>query len=107
MQRSLTVRSSRQTLRARGACQCPSMKPAHLPSDQLELLRYPVELEAGWLRSTRLPHRIRAAKSTYEELIEHGSGISGPRLRECRHVRVQQEYPPTQTSLVVRRRLPA
>lgn len=84
-----------------------SMTPAQLPSDQPELLRYPVELEAGWLRSARLPRRISAANSTYEKLLEHGAGITGHPLREFRHFRVQQEYPPTPTSLVVRWQLPA
>jgi hypothetical protein len=84
-----------------------SMTPAQLPSDQPELLRYPVELEAGWVRSARLPRRIAAANATYDRLLEHGAGITGHPLREFRHFRVQQEYPPTPTSLVVRWQLPA
>ena len=83
-----------------------SMTPAQLPSDQPELLRYPVELEAGWVRSPRLPRRISAASATYERLLEHGAAISGCPLRQFRHFRVQQEYPPTPTSLVVRWKLP-
>lgn len=83
-----------------------SMTPAQLPNDQPELLRYPVELEAGWLRSSRLPRRIAAANATYDRLLEHGATVSGTKLRDFRHFRVQQEYPPTPTSLVVRWDLP-
>lgn len=88
------------------AIQYFSMTPAQLPNDQPELLRYPVELEAGWVRSARLPRRIAAATTTYEKLLDHGATISGTKLRDFRHYRVQQEYPPTPTSLVVRWQLP-
>lgn len=83
-----------------------SLTPGQLPPDQPELLRYPVELEAGWVRSARLPRRIVAATPMYERLLEHGATISGTSLRDFRHYRVQQEYPPTPTSLVVRWQLP-
>lgn len=83
-----------------------SMTPAQLPSDQPELLRYPVELEAGWVRSGRLPRRLSGASATYDRLLEHGASIAGCPLREFRQFRVQQEYPPTPTSLVVRWQLP-
>jgi len=80
--------------------------PSQLPVDHPELLRYPVELEAGWVRSARLPRRIAAATGTYERLLEHGATISGTALRDFRHYRVQQEHPPVPTSLVVRWQLP-
>jgi len=83
-----------------------SMTPAQLPSDQPELLRYPVELDAGWIRSARLPRKFAAASPTYERLLEHGATICGRSLGEFRHFRVHQECPPTPTSLVVRWTLP-
>jgi len=76
--------------------------PARLPVAQPDFLRHPYTPEAAWVTSPRLTGRLSHVNGKYERMLATGAGLAGSQLDDFDCFRVQMEYPPTPTGLLVR-----
>lgn len=76
--------------------------PARLPVAQPDFLRHPYTPEAAWVTSPRLTGRLSHVNGKYERMLGTGVGLADSQLDDFDCFRVQMEYPPTPTGLLVR-----
>lgn len=72
-----------------------------------ELRRFHGKIDAGFVRSTKLPAASRVDASMHDRMLEHGARLTGRPLGAFRCFRMHIAYPPIHSRGVVRWLLPA